>query len=377
MKRLFATLALGLAYCQVAHAQSPDLEPSSAGGQSLLTTGESLVVAMENDSFDLFANRPYADRFYTHGTHASILTTWRPGWSSRLADVLRMGSEDTRISFSIVQNIYTPRDISLSDPSPDDRPYAGLLYGAAALIEASPRELNTLELRLGLVGPSALSWLAQDTRHDAIKIARANGWSYQLEDEPTASIAFEHRSAPTVVSSSTWGPLPRIERTHLASAEIGTLRTAAAVGGAFAARWGGDADYGPMRGWPGPMTAGFTSESTSGGYDDVRGRQPPSCRAGHHARRDGLSRLGPGRSHVGGRRIPGRLHGSARLVPSRLGARGADARIQATGRRLSGIRTLVDYDGALFATSRRKLAPRAARLEYRHPYRRKDQFGSR
>jgi lipid A 3-O-deacylase len=60
------------------------------------------------------------------------------------------------------QNLYTPRAIGVSQAQPLDRPWAAWLYLGGVAQRARDNRLDTVEIDLGLVGPSA--WAGKSSR---------------------------------------------------------------------------------------------------------------------------------------------------------------------------------------------------------------------
>lgn len=83
------------------------------------------------------------------------------------------------LAFAVGQEIFTPEELQTRRLINDDRPYAGYLYLGVTVNNASLRQLDSLELQLGVVGPSSL---AEDTQ-DFIHGNDAKGWHNQLADE--------------------------------------------------------------------------------------------------------------------------------------------------------------------------------------------------
>lgn len=134
---------------------------------------------------DLFAG---TDRYYTSG----IQFDWRsasenpPPWLAWLVSrpsFLFPEGGTPRWGLSAGQNIYTPGDTERRNPDPRDRPYAGWLFGGVSLVSSTPTASGSLELQMGVVGPSALGRQAQNGVHNLRNLPRANGWDYQLKDE--------------------------------------------------------------------------------------------------------------------------------------------------------------------------------------------------
>ena len=149
----------------------------------------SLVV--END---LFAN---TDRGYTSGQRL-IWTTPPVDPHSGLVAWLRQFAPfaawcTVRAEYSLNQAIFTPSDITRSNPDPRDRPYAGWLEASFAVIaeSADKRYLDQLAVGVGIVGPASLGQASQDLIHIIRNFDRAQGWNFQLRDEPTLEIRYQ------------------------------------------------------------------------------------------------------------------------------------------------------------------------------------------
>lgn len=146
-------------------------------------------LSIEND---LFYNR---DQHYTNG--------FRAGWTSNrnavphwLADAARAlpffpTTGEMRASFAVGQNMYTPEDITLVDPPPGERPYAGWLYVAAGLVADTGTRLDSVELSLGVVGPWSLAEQTQKFVHSLTGSDEPRGWDTQIENEPALLLTWQ------------------------------------------------------------------------------------------------------------------------------------------------------------------------------------------
>lgn len=170
------------------------------------TPGE-FRIYLENDSLlNPFPTR--TDRYYTHGTRLEWLRPeqrsdahFLPGvthadWCNLVCGGgFREGNVNT--GYALGQNMYTPEDISIATPQPNDRPWAGLLYGSRiARISYEEESLNAqrqdrIELSLGIVGPASLAKEVQIGFHDLIGAGRPNGWDNQLRNEPVLQLRYE------------------------------------------------------------------------------------------------------------------------------------------------------------------------------------------
>ena len=125
---------------------------------------ESPIRAVEDDKAivslsvenDLFAGH---DSNYTNGVRASWLSpeSMLPDWIEDSADALPFFSKKgyKRWHAEIGQSMFTPTDISQPLLQPNDRPYAGWLYGSVGILSDTGYRLDNLQLTLGMVGYNA------------------------------------------------------------------------------------------------------------------------------------------------------------------------------------------------------------------------------
>lgn len=137
---------------------------------------------------DVFA-RPNTDRWYTNGIRASW--TYKGSPSNVLSQSLRRGSEwflwdgvTPTLTYSAGQTMYTPRDITRSDPQAEDRPWGALLFGSVTAHAYSPdarrSEFRATEIKFGITGEGALGEPVQAGIHRLTQSARPQGWDQQL-----------------------------------------------------------------------------------------------------------------------------------------------------------------------------------------------------
>ncbi len=87
------------------------------------------------------------------------------------------------------QRLFTPEVIDAPTRDPDDRPFAGYLFGGVFVQREVGRALDHLQLDLGVVGPSALGEETQDAVHAIIDEEDPN-WIDQLGDELAAQLTY-------------------------------------------------------------------------------------------------------------------------------------------------------------------------------------------
>ena len=207
-----------------------------------------------------------SDRHYTNGLKVAWLSSEKiPDWLRRTGDHLPFFGSDSRrrYGFSIGQSIFTPEDKKAAALIPNDRPYAGWLYAGFAMTADSGSRLDTFELNLGVVGPSAKGEQLQNSLHRAIGSNKANGWDNQLHDEFGAVLYYERKWRGLLETSR--GGFGVDVMPHVSGA-LGNVYTYAAAGATL--RFGQDlpADYGPPRVRPALAGTGYFNPSAGFGW---------------------------------------------------------------------------------------------------------------
>jgi hypothetical protein len=109
------------------------------------------------------------------------------------ANWLPWGDGRRTVGYDVSQGMFTPEDTDLSPPDPDDRPYAGILAFGLTLHVEKDRAYHGLKFVTGVVGPWSLAEETQNLVHDILGNEKADGWDYQLENEPIFNLAYEYR----------------------------------------------------------------------------------------------------------------------------------------------------------------------------------------
>jgi hypothetical protein len=217
-------------------------------------------LVVENDVFS------DTDRHYTNGIRLGRILPRNvtPDWLLDMSDRTGLfpSQADYRTVLTIGQNMYTPRDITIDPPDPADRPYAGWLYATAGISGRSARQLNSLELSIGVVGPASLAGPTQDAFHRLIGSDDPRGWEHQLENEPALMATYQRRWNMT---PRPLGPFEATLSPHGGFA-LGNVFTYANFGASLL--FGDDiADqFGPPRIQPSVPGAGLVEASDRGWY---------------------------------------------------------------------------------------------------------------
>lgn len=142
------------------------------------------------------------DRHYTQGIKLSYLQRdgVMPGFLDRFtkaAPTLGYELGTNKFGYLVGQSIYTPDDISVKEPQPNNRPYAGWLYTGIVLqrrgttLDDHVVVLENLQLDLGVIGPWSLAEEAQTWVHEIRHFPLPQGWSNQLHNEPGVDLKYE------------------------------------------------------------------------------------------------------------------------------------------------------------------------------------------
>ena len=265
-------------------------------------TSGTLGFSVENDTLN------GTDRNYTNG----LLLTWRSpsadlpaplAWLDRQLDFIQ-GPGRLRWGVAFGQSIFTPTDTQARNPDPNDRPYAGLLYGALSLSRVTDTSLSVLELQAGMIGPSAGGKFVQNSFHAAIGVEPSNGWDYQLNDEPVVALILDRKWRVRLAGDETLG----LELLPSATVSVGNLATYVAGGGLLRVGRNLDADFGPPRiRQPSPAAPSSSRRATASAGTSSAARKgarwhATSCSTATPGRRAARRQPAPRRGPAGGRR---------------------------------------------------------------------------
>jgi hypothetical protein len=198
---------------------------------------------------DLFVN---TDRYYTNGMRLSILSKDieamdLPPWAERVYDWLPVFGRPgytNNIGFAIGQNMYTPRDIAIAEPQPDDHPWGGWLYADLSLHHKNERNLHKLSLQLGIVGPDSFAEDSQRIIHTLRDFDLPQGWDNQIGTEPGIRLTYTYKNRlATFGNPRGFGAdlIPDI------GASLGNIRTEASIGTTLRAGWRVPLDFQSLR----------------------------------------------------------------------------------------------------------------------------------
>ncbi len=138
------------------------------------------------------------DKFYTSGIQATYfnIDSKPPSIVRKLVD--DWGGFDissaTLTSFTLGQKIFTPSNIRISTPQPNERPWAGWLYGTIGLANVYDHHADQFGLTLGMVGPASLVEQSQKFIHKHLSDSpEPQGWNNQIHTEPGLILSWDRR----------------------------------------------------------------------------------------------------------------------------------------------------------------------------------------
>ncbi len=154
------------------------------------------IIYLENDVF------AKTDRNYTHGcgftwvsrdynTHSPKPIWYRPFFY--LLSILGKPGQYRNYTITLRQNIYTPDDLKETHLIEIDRPYAGVTYLAFGFHEKDTKNISTLDIDVGILGPCSYAASAQKRPHELIGTVDPKGWHHRLKDEVIFNLNFERR----------------------------------------------------------------------------------------------------------------------------------------------------------------------------------------
>lgn len=200
---------------------------------------------------DLFSG---SDRHYTNGMRLSWLSpegdAVKPLQYVRdlLESLARDTNKSTRFGLTLGQDIYTPEDRHERNLITTDRPYGAWLYGGLSLHTITDRgngrkDLESIELDVGVVGPHALGEEAQNFVHEVRLIDTFDGWDNQIKNEIGVALYYERKWRffdPLEIA----GPV-RFDAIPHAGVTAGNVVTQGLAGGALRIGYNLPGDFGP------------------------------------------------------------------------------------------------------------------------------------
>nr|NJM02881.1 lipid A deacylase LpxR family protein [Desulfobacula sp.] len=191
-----------------------------------------MTLIIENDTFtgsdDNYTNGVgfswASDDLDTYGRE-SFLNKWGRFWA--FLPFVKDDGYTTYASWSLVQEIYTPDEITDPDPPGDDQPYAGVLYLDNLLYARKGRWGHVWALKLGVVGPDSRAEDVQKGFHDLIGANEPLGWHNQHPNEPVINLGY---TAACLAAEGSAAGLAEWKIVPVGTLGLGTYFTGAGLG---------------------------------------------------------------------------------------------------------------------------------------------------
>jgi len=213
--------------------------------------GSALIVTEENDAFASLFGKDNQDRHYTQGLKFTYIAdekdfTWLSSRFTRWTPKFGLKNESSNVGFTFGQNVYTPLDKTSIAPVPNDRPYAGWLYGGVVFQRRGTtfnniETLDNYELDLGVVGPASLAAESQRQWHRWTQVNLPAGWENQLKNEPGFELKYARywRLTPNEKVGRYFDFIPHV------GCSLGNINTLANMGVLFRLGYNLPQDFGP------------------------------------------------------------------------------------------------------------------------------------
>ncbi len=169
------------------------------------------------------------DRDYTYGSEIGALFVYE---------------KNSYVSFSFAHQMFTPNDFDEEDKDfSKERPYAGYMYAGAGYHVVRGDTLDSFNLQLGIVGPSAKMEQVQKFIHSLIGAHEPLGWDKQIRDEPILQLNYERRDYTPI---RPWLG-NRSSLVRYAGANLGNASVKGVTGVYYRVGWNTPKDFAPRR----------------------------------------------------------------------------------------------------------------------------------
>lgn len=199
-----------------------------------------------------------------HSAPQTVLGSRAPIPIRQIAPFLPLDDNTTKgWSYRLGQQMWTPEDIENPEPVENERPYAGLLFFEAGIVQYSPSRVDKYTAMLGTVGPNAFAEEGQKYIHGIIGSDDPQGWKWQIENQIVFNLGFQgHRLVKRGLSNT----FEQYDLSGTGRINIGNYQSELAVGGV--ARWGSNlgSNFGTTGFTPGQFVDISVLSSSPSGY---------------------------------------------------------------------------------------------------------------
>ncbi|WP_087021673.1 lipid A deacylase LpxR family protein [Thaumasiovibrio subtropicus] len=178
------------------------------------------------------SDRNYSSGLFLEFNSASTqsLATNGPTWLQYPASWLLSDGINQGWSMRLSQQIWTPTDIELVEPRPDERPYAGTLMFHTQLYQHTSTKSEKYRFMLGYIGPASFAEDGQRWLHSIIGSDDPNGWDYQIDNQALFQLSYERQQA--LVQQAYLNGM-ELELSSMGRADLGNFRSEVGAAGSI------------------------------------------------------------------------------------------------------------------------------------------------
>jgi hypothetical protein len=194
---LTCLLAVCACFAAWADCSVPDDAASPPAGTK---TNKQASLFLENDFFSTHLGFGDSDKWYTNGVKltysydeetAALPTATMKNAVEKVAKALHFEDFcEARYGIAFGQLMFTPSDITISAPQPNDRFYGGWLYMGGVIQQHSDDKTTTAELDIGTTGTYSGAEWAQKLIHRNFGYDAPQGWHNQIKTEPGLQFSY-------------------------------------------------------------------------------------------------------------------------------------------------------------------------------------------
>lgn len=225
----------------------------------------SIAFAIDNDGI------VGTDQNYTNGVFlefnssaSNMLELTAPFPIRQIARLLPLNSGTSQNwNVRIGQQIWTPDDIEATQPLPERRPYAGLLFLETGINQYTPTRVDKYDFMLGIVGPNSYAEEGQSLIHEIIGSPDPMGWENQINNQVVFNLGYQghrllNRSQSWLMEQSDTSAVGRIN--------VGNYQSEIAMGAV--GRWGThlESNFGSVGFAPGKLFDVSAISGSASGY---------------------------------------------------------------------------------------------------------------
>jgi len=181
----------------------------------------------------------------------------------QIASILPLSSGTQGWSLRLGQQMWTPEDIEATEPPPNERPYAGLLFLETGIYQYSASAVDKFSFMLGTVGPNSFAEDGQKFIHSIVGSDEPMGWDDQIENQVVFNLGYQgHR---LLTRNNAW-LMQHYDLSSVGRVNVGNFQSELAVG--TVARWGKnlDSNFGSVGFTPGKLFDVSVISSSASGY---------------------------------------------------------------------------------------------------------------